>query len=406
MPNLHIGINAISLLTPPTGIGQYTLNLALELRKDPTLLLSYFYGPFWSERLYLSEQRVQQTAQQLKATRRSKVLPSVITGLKKVVKAIIPYPYEIARFLQQRAFSKGARDRRIMLYHDPNFIPYRFDGPVVITIHDLSVLKYPETHPKDRIHAIGRQLPEAVARADAIIAVTEATRQEIIATLDVNPQKVFAIHNGVGRHFHPLSQAETTAVLHPHQLTHRGYILNVGTLEPRKNLIRLARAYGSLPTALRDRYPLVIAGMKGWHYESIEQELAPMIRSGQVRLPGYIPAEALPALYAGAAMLVYPSLYEGFGLPLVEAMASGTPVITSNRSSMPEVVGDAGILVEPEDEAMIAEAIHQLLEDSQAAQRLQQQGLERARQFTWERCAQQTLAVYRRVLQSAGTTAP
>ena len=252
--------------------------------------------------------------------------------------------------------------------------------------------------------APSRQLPDAVERADAIIAVTESTRQEIIATFGLNPAKIVAIHNGVGPQFRPLSQAETAAVLHSHQLTHKGYILNVGTLEPRKNLIRLARAYRSLPTALRDRYPLVIVGMKGWHYESIEQELGPLLRSGHVRLPGYIPAEALPALYAGAAMLVYPSLYEGFGLPLVEAMASGTPVITSNRSSMPEVVGNAGILVEPEDETMIAEAIRQLLEDKNAAQRLQQQGLERARQFTWERCAQQTLAVYRQVLQSTGTT--
>ena len=403
-PDPHLGINAVSLLSPLTGIGQYTLNLALELQKNPTLSLSYFYGPFWSERLYISEQQVQQTAQQLKATRRSKVLPSVVTSIKQVVKAVIPYPYEVARFLQQRAFSKGAKDRRIMLYHDPNFIPYQFDGPVVITIHDLSVLKHPETHPEDRIRAIGQRLPDAVKRADAIIAVTDSTRQEIIATFGLSPDKVVAIHNGVGRHFRPLSQAETAVVLHPHQLTHKGYILNVGTLEPRKNLIRLARAYRSLPAVLRDRYPLVIVGMKGWHHDSIEQELGPLIRSGHARLPGYIPAEALPALYAGAAMLVYPSLYEGFGLPLVEAMASGTPVITSNRSSMPEVVGNAGILVEPEDETMIAEAIQRLLEDNNEALRLQQQGLERVQQFTWERCAQQTLAVYRQVLQSTGTT--
>ncbi|MFO1434321.1 MAG: glycosyltransferase family 1 protein [Candidatus Competibacteraceae bacterium] len=402
-PDIQIGINAISLLTPLTGIGQYTHNLALELQKDPSLSLSYFYGPFWSERLYLSEQKIQQTAQQSKAIRRSNVLPTVVTSLKKIVKAVMPYPYEVARFLQQRAFSKGAKDRRIMLYHDPNFIPYCFDGPVVITIHDLSMIKYPETHPADRIRAIGQQLPSAVARADAIIAVTEATRQEILATFDVNPQKVIAIHNGVGRHFQPLSQAETAPVLHPQRLTHRGYILNVGTLEPRKNLIRLARAYRSLPATLRERYPLVIVGMKGWHYESIGEELEPLIRSGHLRLLGYIPTEALPALYAGAAMLVYPSLYEGFGLPLVEAMASGTPVITSNRSSMPEVVGDVGILVEPEDESMIAGAIRRLLEDSNEALRLQRQGLERVRQFTWERCAQQTLAVYRKVLQSTGT---
>ena len=158
-PELYIGINAVSLLTPLTGIGQYTLNLALELHKDPTLSLSYFYGPFWSDRLYLSEQQVQQTAQQLKATRGNKVLPAIVAGIKKVVKAVIPYPYEVARFLQQRAFSKGARNRRIMLYHDPNFIPYQFDGPVVITIHDLSVLKYPETHPADRIRAIGGSFP-------------------------------------------------------------------------------------------------------------------------------------------------------------------------------------------------------------------------------------------------------
>ena len=398
---LHLGINAISLLSPLTGVGQYTFNLTRELQKIPGLTVYYFYGLLWSERCYLDERLVQQVSQPLVSRN---IIPYAVNLIKKAVKAVIPRSYEVARWQQQRIFTRGVRERAITLYHDPNFIPFSFDGPVVITVHDLSLLKYPETHPQDRLRAIGRLLPKAVECADAVIVVSDFVRREVIATLDVNPGKVFTVPNGVGHEFQPLSRTETEPVLRRYGLTHQGYILTVGTLEPRKNLIRLVRAYRLLPAALQHHYPLVVAGMKGWHYESIEQALAGLVKSGQVRLPGYLPASDLPAMYAGAAVMVYPSLYEGFGLPPLEAMASGVPVVTSNRSSLPEVVADAGILVEPEDEAAIAESIRTLLDDEHEAHKLIQRGLKRARQFTWERCAQETVAVYRQALEVAGAT--
>jgi alpha-1,3-rhamnosyl/mannosyltransferase len=178
-------------------------------------------------------------------------------------------------------------------------------------------------------------------------------------------------------------------------LQHGRYLLTVGTLEPRKNLSLVFRAYRRLPQRLRQAYLLVVAGMSGWHTEAFRAELNALATRGHLRLLGYVPDDALTALYSGAAMLIYPSLYEGFGLPPLEAMASGIPVITSNRASLPEVVGDAGWMVDPDDEATLCETVMAVLEGCEEARARVRLGLERAQAFTWQRCAQETLEAYR-----------
>ena len=174
------------------------------------------------------------------------------------------------------------------------------------------------------------------------------------------------------------------------------------SLEPRKNLTTLFAAYAGLPAALRQRYPLVVAGMKGWHTGELLQSAEELIRRNELRLLGYVEDELIPPLYAGAAAFAYPSRYEGFGLPALEAMASGVPVVTANLTSLPEVVGDAGLMTDPDDVDGMREHLRHLLEDRDMASALGQRGLERAQTFSWERCARETFSVYEKVMQQRG----
>jgi alpha-1,3-rhamnosyl/mannosyltransferase len=287
------------------------------------------------------------------------------------------------------------------IYHEPNFLPYRFPGPTVITAHDLSWIRYPQTHPAERVAAMNDLFPAALERAAHVITDAAYVRDEIMAEFGIAPERITSIPLGAREIFHPRPATDCCAVLAARGLAYRGYALCVGTLEPRKNLETALRAHARLDPSLQRDMPLAIVGMKGWRTTSLERALAPRVESGVVRPLGYVDDADLPALYAGALALVYPSIYEGFGLPPLEAMACGTPVIVSNRSSLPEVVGDAGILVEPEDETAIASALERLRDDPAYRAERSQAGLARASMYSWDRTARETLAVYRRVLASA-----
>ncbi|HEX7046428.1 MAG TPA: glycosyltransferase family 1 protein [Gammaproteobacteria bacterium] len=387
----HVGMNAISLLSPLTGVGQYTYHLSKALVQAGADV-SYFYGPVWSDRLL--ENEVDVRAERDASSRLTPFTRKAMVGAKRLVKTVVPRPYEVVRFLQQRWFTRGLRSRSLDVYHDPNFIPFRFHGPTVITVHDLSVLTLPHMHPSDRVRAIGGRLKWAVEQADAIITVSEFVREEVIESLGVPGEKVTAIHNGVDSAFRPRDASETAASLSRLGLRHARYVLGVGTLEPRKNLGRLCRAYRSLPEEVRQEFPLVLAGMKGWGESEFARDLEALIQEGNLVLPGYLESAALRDLYAGAALFAYPSVYEGFGLPVVEAMASGVPVMTSNCSSLPEVAGDAAQLVNPLEVDDIAAALARLLNDSEERHCLATAGLKRASEYTWDITARKTLAVY------------
>ncbi len=390
----HVGMNAISLLSPLTGVGQYTYHLSRALEQAGADL-SYFYGPVWSDRLI--ENEVDVRAERDASSQLTPFARKAMVAAKRVVKTVVPRPYEVVRFLQQRWFTRGLHSRSLDVYHDPNFIPFRFRGPTVITIHDLSVLTLPHMHPNDRVKAIGGRLRWATEQADAIITVSEFVRGEVIELLGVSPEKVTAILNGVDPAYLPRNAVDTRDSLSSFGLRHGGYVLGVGTLEPRKNLGRLCRAYRSLPSNVRREFPLVLAGMKGWGESEFARDLEALTREGNLVLPGYLESAALRDLYAGAALFAYPSVYEGFGLPVVEAMASGTPVVTSNVSSLPEVAGDAAKLIDPLDVDEIAGALKRLLSDSDERNRLVAAGLDRASKYAWATTARETLAVYERV---------
>lgn len=283
------------------------------------------------------------------------------------------------------------------VYHSPNFFLPQHDGPSVVTIHDLSIPRYPETHPAARRQYFEIAFERSLERASMLITVSETVRQEVIADYGVSPNRVRAVLNGVDPMFHPMESVGTQPVLNYHGLIHGCYTLSVATLEPRKKLDRLIAAYAQLPSDLRKAYPLVLIGSSGWLDSPVQRLIEQATAQGWLRFLGYVPQSQLPALYAGARGYAMTSIYEGFGLPIVEAMACGIPVMTSSVSCMPEVAAGAALLAHPDDLDQMREELTRLLTDDRWRTLTVPLGLARARQLTWERCLEKTLEVYRAV---------
>jgi alpha-1,3-rhamnosyl/mannosyltransferase len=264
---------------------------------------------------------------------------------------------------------------------------------VVITIHDLSWIRYPAAHPIDRVRWLDKGLPKALDRARAVLVDSEFIRREVLTTFGIDAETVHVAHLGVPRRFAPAPPEETVRSLPGLGLQHGKYILTVGTIEPRKNLGHMLEAHALLPESVKAEFPLVIAGAKGWRSHSMLTRLRNQ-DDRHVCFLGHVSSEQLAHLYAGAALFAFPSIYEGFGLPPLEAMACGAPVIVSNRSSLPEIVGDAGEMMNPEDPEDTARRMHALLDDPSRRQRMAEQGLRRAAKFTWSHCAAVTRSVY------------
>lgn len=375
---LKIVISTTSLRQPLTGLGHYTLNLIQSLQSATSNELLFFDGTQWTDIATVKSQRLSF---------------NTLSILRK-----LPFAYQAKRFLGELSFRRGIQKKRPDLYHEPNFLAYKGNLPTIITVHDLSWIKFPEVHPPSRVREMNRFFESGIKRATHIITDAEYIRQEFIRQFNYPAELVTAIPLGVNESFRPLSKEETVGTLIKYKLQHGNYILAVGTLEPRKNLIVAIDAFLLLPRALRQRYPLVIAGSKGWLLGGLEKKLNPLIQSGEIRLLGYVPQDELPHIIAGALTLIFPSIYEGFGLPPLEAMACGVPVIASNNSSIPEVVGDTGILLNSNDTEGFSIAMKDLIEDPALRATLSQRALERSNQFTWEKCALRTLEVYKKVL--------
>lgn len=303
---------------------------------------------------------------------------------------------QTAQSLYEATFEAAGSCAGYTLYHEPNHIPGPWHGPVVTTIHDLSVLRHPEWHPADRVAWYEGQFEAAMPRTSHFIAVSEFTRQEMIKILGIPRSRITTIYNGVREVFHPRKPEKVRAWLADRGLPQQ-YVLFAGTIEPRKNLGGLLEAYAELPAPLQREFPLLIVGMTGWMRESLAGLLQLRRLENSTYVLGYVTERELARLYCGARLLVWPSFYEGFGLPPLEAMASGTAVITSATASMPEVVADAGLLVEPQNPWQIREAIRRLLEDDDLCEELADRGLRRSHFFSWLQSAAEHAEVYRRV---------
>lgn len=296
-----------------------------------------------------------------------------------------------ARWLRRR---RATMRLRHSLVHGPNyFLPPEAESGV-ITVHDLSVIRHPDTHPAARRRDFERRFESSLSRAAHILTDTETVRRELVADLGVPAQKVTAVHLGVDRQFRPRADDELRPQLAPLGLEPGSYALCVSTLEPRKKIAELLRAWEQLPRELRDSTPLVLAGGQGWLNESLHEQIRAGVEAGWLVQLGFVPEPLLPALFAGASLFLYPSIYEGFGLPPIEAMASGVPIIVANSSCLPEVCGDAAAYVEPDDVDAFQTAIVTALTDSDWRRSARQRGLRRAASFDWDKCASETARIY------------
>jgi glycosyltransferase involved in cell wall biosynthesis len=282
---------------------------------------------------------------------------------------------------------------RLDLFFSPDFVlPPQLAGRRLVVVHDLAYLVHPECAVPSLEWYLHGAVPRAIGRADLVLADSESCRQDLIRLLNVEPDRVEVLYSGVEQAFHPVENlSELQAVRARYQLPDR-FLLTVGTIEPRKNLPRLFEALTRLPEALR--VPVMVVGKPGWLYEETYAAVERLGLDPWVRFLGYVPQEEMPALLSLALALVYPSLYEGFGLPPLEAMACGTPVLTSHVASLPEVVGESAILVEPTDVDSIAKGLLQLLSDAGLRAELREAGLARARQFTWEGSARRLIELF------------
>jgi alpha-1,3-rhamnosyl/mannosyltransferase len=296
----------------------------------------------------------------------------------------------LAARLRSRA---GAFD----LYHEPNNIPLPADVPTVVTVHDLSVLLHPEWHPAHRVTDYEDRFRAGIARASHFFAVSEFTRQELIHHLGLRPDGVTRTYNGVRPGLGPMADDDVRSVLRRLRLPPR-YFLYLGTVEPRKNVMTLLRAFVKLPAAVRERCPMVLAGGWGWNSADVAAFLDAEARHRGVVYLGYLPEADLPAVMNGARALVYPSFYEGFGLPPVEMLACGGAVLCSTAGALVETVGARAHLIEPLDEDGWRAALGRAAVDDEWVAELRRGAVEAARPFTWERCAADTWAGYWRAV--------
>lgn len=280
----------------------------------------------------------------------------------------------------------------------PFFMPSRVK--TVITIHDLAFLFYPETFPaSDRIkHKVFAW--HAIKRADKIIAVSETTKKDITERYGTLPEKIKVIHHGYDKElFRPFQNQNDCdiieAVKNKYRIT-KPYVLYIGALQPRKNVLGLVKAF-ELLNAGTNTHQLVVAGGRAWLYEEVFEYIKKTPYRDKIILTGRFETEELPALLWGSELLVLPSFYEGFGLPIIEAMACGVPVITSDVSSLPEVAGSAAILVDPRNTESITEAMRKVLDDKNLKQKIIQDGFQNVKRFSWEQCARETMDVFNQI---------
>ncbi len=367
-----------------TGVSRYVRSLYGSMNQLSGVETAYFNG--YGVQNEMPEQA--DPARWIRLTDAAWAMPAPITAA-----------YQALQWLRvEAAVRKTQKSRDFDVYHGTAFTPAKAPHlPQVFTLHDLSLIRLRRMHPKERVMFADLFFRRRMRWAARIITPTEYIRTEAIEELGLDPEIVTSVPEAPDPMFRPAEPDEVERVRKKHNLPQE-YLLFVGALEPRKNIDALIEA---LPF-MRSEVPLALTGWKGW---GDKPWLARARELGVDRLlhqTGYVADADLPPLYSGAAALVYPSVYEGFGLPVLEAMACGCPVVCSNAGSLPEVAGNAALLADPHDHEGLARAVDTALHDSQARERMVRQGLDRAAGFTWQAAAEQTLAVMRQAVEAQG----
>jgi alpha-1,3-rhamnosyl/mannosyltransferase len=369
---------------PLTGIGRYTYELAKHLKEIAEI----------EQLQFLSGYRLKPLTEPVQSA-----IPTALFS-RNLSRTLLINPFTIELYsrvspLLKQYVLRGYSDH---VFHGPNFYLPPFSGPSVCTFHDLSIFTWAYCHPPERVRYMRKEIALTLKRADMLITDSEYTRQEVAAYFGWSLDKIRAIPLACSADFRPRSSEELSPVLIRHGLTFQGYSLYVGTIEPRKNLEVLLDAYALLAKSVRQQWPLVLIGYHGWRSEQLHTRIEAAMTEGWACYLGFVDANELPLIYAGARVFVFPSLYEGFGLPVLEAMASGIPVVCSNASTLPEVAGDAAAMCKPQDVDALSKLIKIALEDDSWRSQAICKGFLQAAKFSWQRCAEETAAVYRQVI--------
>ncbi len=371
---MRIGIDATAVPPQRTGAGNYIFNLIQALARFDR---SNDYVVFGKG---AHEEELDLTGSTVRFVRRE-------------------FPGRGARLAwEQVGLPRQARAHRLDVLHSPHYtMPLRRAARSVVTFCDMTFVLHPDLHQTVKRMFFPTMMRLSARRADRLIAISESTREDLVRMWGVDRARVSTIPLAADAAFRPQSADDIAAGCATLGLHAGTYILYVGMLEPRKNVDRLVEAFGRIAGDLPG-VDLVIGGRRGWMYDQIYAQVEALGLHDRVRFTGYVSHESLPALYGGARVFAYPSKYEGFGIPVLEAMSCGTPVITTNVSSMPEVAGDAAVLVPPDDVGALAAALRRVAGDEALRAELSRKGLARAKMFSWQRCARETVAVYEAAL--------
>ncbi|CNJ45926.1 group 1 glycosyl transferase [Yersinia aldovae] len=378
---MRVVFSTDSIKYPLTGIGRYTYELARQLQSSDDI----------SELLFLQGRKISRDLPTVKAE------SNAASGLKNAVKnnAIAS---ELHRLLVPWLKSLALGPYKNFIYHSPNFfLPPRVDNAVA-TFHDLSIFKWPQCHPINRVRYMQKELLLTLKRAKVLITDSEFTRTELADYFNYPIEQIVSAPLASSDEFYPREYTSLQSLMTRLGLVAGQYALFTGTIEPRKNISTLLDAYERMPLELRTRFPLVICGFSGWNSESLHRRFEKAAQQGWLLYLGYLSSNDLPLLFSGARTFLFPSLYEGFGLPVLEAMASGVPVVCSNAASLPEVLGESGLMCEALDVEGLTTAIIKSLEDEDWRTTAIAAGLVRANTFSWKRCAQATIKAYKQVL--------
>lgn len=318
-----------------------------------------------------------------------KAFPFLTAGIYKLIQGVFPLPYR---------FMFGKRND---VTHFFNFlVPPGVKGKTIVTVHDFGFIRYPETVTLRTRIMLKLRMKRSVKRSDRIIVISEFTANELTELYGVPREKMTVIYCGVDMEkFSQLPSEKCAAMLNKIGLEDKKYFLYLGTIEPRKNIYAMVGAYAKTVKKLlsegKEVYPLVLAGKLGWYYDEILKRIRAEGIEKRIILPGYLSEEDKVRLYSRARAFVFPSIYEGFGIPVIEAMACGTPVLTANASSLPEVAGDAALLCDPKSEMEIADGMYRLATDDALCERLSEAGYQRAKMFSWEKEAEKLYEIYK-----------
>lgn len=366
---MRIALSIDALSPSLSGIGRYCWELACGLRHDHRVRdVGYFVGQTW----------IADPATRLVGAARDRHKRD--------------WRQAAEHWWQRRRLANG-------LIHGPNYFLPEWAESGAVTIHDLSVFKYPDTHPAERVKAFEVGFADTLDRARLVLTDCEWIRREVLDFTGLDPRRVVAVPLGVGTEFRPRRPAELEDFALRYGLVPGGYGLCVSTFEPRKRIGHLIAAWRRLTPDLRTSFPLVLAGGTGWRNEALMMEIARAQAEGWLIYLGYVPETDLPLLYAGARLFAYPSLYEGFGFPPLEAMASGVPAIVSLDTCLEETAGPGATCIDPEDVEDFAQVAARLLTDDAEYARLASAGIQHTSRYRWDECIARTVDAYKMMLE-------